>query len=297
MGFLLQALDRLLPDPHPQLVFEIGDQVLLGVRRSGEKIEADTRQPLPLPDEEDGGEQMAATLESAVGASLEHLRPLPGPHVAVLLPDHATRMAVFDFEKLPKRPQEMRRVVEERFAVSLPFDIRAARIAYRTQGGSGPPSVLATAVSSAHVRQCESAFQALGLIPGYVGLATASTLNLIGSGPMTLLVKLGGEALTMVASENGVVRLVRRISLPTPAPEDVREAVGEVLADLFPTVAYIEENLERPVARLLLCGFGSLLGPALQIMRSEVSVSVEPLAGADGKPESMGTAVRGYIHG
>ena len=297
MGFLLQALDRLLPDPQPPLVFEIGDGTLWGARRSGQSIEAIAERSFPLPPEQDSDGALGAALQSAVEEILPKLAPLPSADVAVLLPDHETRMAVFELERLPRRPQELRRTVEERFSNSLPFDARDARIAYRAQGGPRRPSVLATAASAMQVRQCESAFEAAGLVPGYVGLSTATVLQLVEAGPMTVLVKLGGDALTIVAVEDGVVRLVRRIALAIPASAEAKDAVDEVLADLFPTIVYIEENLRTPVSRLLLCGFGDLLEPALEIIRSEVQVSVESLLGADGRGESLASGLLGYVHG
>ena len=297
MGFLLQALDRLLPDPQPALVFEIGDGILCGARRSGQSFEAKAARPLPLPGDGAPDQEPLAALQSAVEEILPELAPLPSPHVAVLLPDHETRLAVFELEKLPRRPHELRRSVEERFSHSLPFDARNARISYRAQGGPRRPSVLATAASATRVRQCESAFEAAGLFPAYVGLSTAALLNLIDAGPMTVLVKLGSGALTIVAIEDAVVRLVRRIALAIPATEEAEAAVAEILADLFPTIVYIEENLETPVSRLLLCGFGNLLEPALEIMRPELQISVESLLDANGGGESLTPGVLGYVHG
>lgn len=297
MGLLLQALDRLLPDPQPALVFEIGDGILCGARRSGQALEARAFRPLPPPRGEVPEEERSDALQSAVKEILPELAPLPSPHVAVLLPDRETRMAVFEVEKLPRRPQELRRSVEERFRHSLPFDARSARIAFRAQGGPRRPSVLATAASAAHVRQWESAFEAAGLLPGYVGLSTAAVLNLIEAGPMTVLVKLGGGALTIIATEDGVVRLVRRIALAIRSDVEAEDAVGEILADLFPTIVYVEENLRAPVSRLLLCGFGELLGPALAIMRSELQIPVESLLDENGDGESPAPGLLGYVHG
>ncbi len=293
MGFLLQALDRLLPDPQPALVFEIGDGTLLGVRREGRTVQASAERPLPLPEEEDPDLGLATGLQPAVEEILQELDPLPSPHVAVLLPDYETRLAVFDLDKPSRLGQEIGRSVEERFSNSLPFE---ARIAYRAQGSSRRPSVLATAASAPRVRQCESAFEAAGLIPSYVGLSTAAVLNLVDAGPMTVLVKVGREALTMVAIDDGVVRLVRRIALAAAAPAEAEDAVGEILADLFPTIVYIEENLRAPVSRLLLCGFGELLAPALAILQSEVQVSAESLLDEDAAEDSWGAGLLGYLH-
>ena len=93
------------------------------------------------------------------------------------------------------------------------------------------------------------------------------------------------------------MRLVRRIALAVRSPADPDGAVNEILADLFPTVVYIEENLRTPVSRLLLCGFGDLLGPAIGIMESDVQVPVETLPGAGDNGDSRGAGLMGYLHG
>lgn len=297
MGFLLQALNRLVPDPRPGLVFEIGDEVLVGVRRSGRVIDASAERPIPAPAAEGAGAKRDPDLLAAIDGILRELAPVPSSNTAVLLPDRDARLAVFDLERLPRRTQELRSAVEKRLSHSLPFRIRDARISYRIQGGDSSPSVLAAAASAASVRRYEAAFEAAGLIPGYVGVATAAGLNLIEDGPMTVLAKLGGDALTIVAIEDGTVRLVRRIALAVRSPADPEGAVNEILADLFPTVVYIEENLRTPVSRLLLCGFGDLLGPATRIMESDVQVPVETLPGDGGNGDSRGAGLMGYLHG
>ena len=294
MGLLLQALDRLLPDPPPPLVFAIGDRALLGVRRSGPEVQARAERPLPPP----GGEAVdgpAAALESAVESVLRELEPVPGPHAAVLLPDGETRLAVFEFDRLPRRGRELRRAVQERFSKSLPFDARSARVAYRVQGGSLHPSVLATAASEAYVRQCEAAFEKSGLLPDHVGLSTAFALNLVETDEMTLAVKLGGQALTMVAVEGAVARLVRRIAVPEDLPSDPAGAVAEVLPDVFPTLVYIEENLGTPVSGVVVAGFDDLLEPALEVLRSELDFPVRPLVEPETEGAPCDAGLLGYL--
>lgn len=297
MRFLMQAVNRLLPDPPPALVFELGDGFLLGARRSAQSIEASAERALPSGAGAASGPGPDPALVNAINGILRELAPLSSPQAAVLLPDREARLAVFDLDRMPRRARDLRRAVEERFGQSLPFSVRDAHIAYRTQGSARRPSVLAAAASARIVRRCEAAFEAAGLVPGHVGLATAAALNLIEAGPMTVLAKLGGGALTIVATEEGQVRLVRRIALAIPDAADPASAVDEILADLFPTIVYIGENLRTPVWRLLLCGFGDLLQPATEIMQSEVQVPVETLSGASRDGASMGAGLLGYVHG
>ena len=296
MRSLLQFLDRLLPDPQPALVFEIGDGELAGARRSGRSIQALARRQLPA-DAEAGPGAAAEALRLAASEILAEIEPVPSPHAAILLPDTGTRMMVFEFDRLPLRSREVRRAVEERFANSLPCEPGDARIAYCAQGAGQSNSVLATAASASFVRACEEGLEAAGLLPGYVGLATVSTLSLVEPGPMAVLVKVGGEALTIVAVEHSVVRLVRRIALPGPFGPASGTGLDEILADLFPTLVYIEENLGTAVSRLLLSGFGDLLEPALEAMRSEFEFPVDPLVGSDSAGTTCGAGLAGYVHG
>ncbi len=295
MRFLLQSLDRLLPDPQPTLVFEIGDGAVIGVRRSGSSIHAFSERHLP-PTEDGESSADTGALEWAVSEILADLEPISGPHVAVLLPDSAVRVMVFEFDKLPLRSLELRRAVEERFGHSLPFDRDDARIAFRTQSAGDRNSVLATAASGEHVRTTEAAFEKAGLLPGYVGPSTAAALNLIQPGPMALLMKRGRTALTMVAVEHSVVHLVRRIAVAdTPEPEQ-DSALNEILADLFPTLVYIEENLGNRVSSLMLAGFEGPLGAALESMGTDFGFPVEPLLGDAGAVPPWGAGLMGYVH-
>lgn len=289
---MLQALDRLLPDPPPPLVFEIASGAVLGVRRDGPEILARAQRMLPLKPDGNAEGDLAAALE----AILPDLAPLPGPQAAVLLPDDETRLAVFEFDRIPRRAQELRQAVEARFRNSLPFDARTARIAVQAQIGSRPHLVLAAAAARQQVRACEEAFERVGLAPQYVGLSSASALNLVQRSGMTLLLKLGDRAMTLGALDSGVVRLVRRIALPEGLGTDPEQALQSIVADLYPTLVYIEENLGRPAECVLVCGLGELTGAALASLPSELSCRVEPLLDNEGDHPFSEAGLRGYIH-
>ncbi len=294
MARLLQALDRLLPDPPPSLVFEIGEDAVEGVRRNGTEIQAHAVHELPAAEDSDGELGFAEALQEAIGALLEAIGPVPSPDAAVLLPDADARLAVFEFDSVPRRARDMRLAIKERFHHGLPFDSKSARIAWRVQPGPRPVPVLATAAADDAVRRCEAACEGVGLNPGYVGLSTAAALNLVTDPAMTLVLKASGHTMTLAAVEAGVARMVRRIALPDGFAGDLDAAVREILPDLLPTLVYVEENFGRPAARLLVCGLGGSLQPVRDALAGEVSCPVELLVDA-----SMpgGTGLRGYIHG
>ena len=296
MGFFLQILDKVLPDPQPELVFEIGEGSVQGARWDGTNVLAHAERPLP-PTAAIDPEPIAGELDElrdAVADVVRDLGTLTTPHAAVLLPDNLGRLAVFEFERVPRRPRDLRRAVEERFHRSFSVDIRAARIGFHWQAGSRPASVLAATIPTAAVLHCEQAFKAAGLTPDYVGLATAACLRLIDDPDMAVLLKLSRGSMTMVAVENGIVRLVRQVALAPDFGEDAEKALEEILADLFPTLVYIGERLERPASRLLLTGLDGLLPQALDTLPREVGCPVMPLTDSTA-PDGVG--LRGYIHG
>ena len=294
---LLQALNRLLPDPAPMLAFELGDGMLVGVRRAGTSVLARSECKLPESDRAEIQPLPPEGLQDAIQAVLRELRPVSNPHAAVLLPDEAARMALFEFDKLPRKRQDLRNAVEERFRNSLPFDSRKARIAFRVQRGSSRPSVLATAVATEYLLPCEQAFEAAGLCPGFVGSSCSSALNLVRDPGMAVLLKRGGQSMTITAVEDETVRLLRRIALPDVHEADAAAGVREVLADLFPTLVYIEENLGSKVARLLVAGFGELQSTLLAALPRELGHPVEPLMEHQAAAGSCGAGVMGYLHG
>ena len=294
---LLQALNRLLPDPQPTLVFEIGEGVLMGARRTGTSVVDRAEHDLPVPDRADAQPQPPQGLQDAIQAVLGELQPVASPHAAVLLPDEAARLALFEFDKLPRKPQDLRNAVEERFRNSLPFDSRKARIAYRVQRVGERPSVLAVAVATEYLLHCEEAFEAAGLRAGFVGSSCASALNLVRDTSMAVLLKRDGRSMTITAVEDGTVRLLRRIAMPNAQDTDAETGVREVLADVFPTLVYIEENLGSTVARLLVVGFGEMQSTLLAALPQELGSPVEPLLGQQAAGASCGAGLMGYVHG
>ena len=297
MGFLLRALDRLLPDPRPLLVFEIGDRALLGARRNGRTILARAERKLPARTASEGEGDPLAGLGEALRDLLRELGPLPSPHAAILLPDGETRLALFEFDSLPRRSHDLRRSVEERFRNSLPYDTHAARIDFSVQKRSDGPSVLAAAAATEYVRRCEREFERAGLIPGHVSPSSVAALNLVEDPGMALLVKLASNSMTMLAIDDGVVRLVRRVGLPADLATDSVETIREILADLFPTLVYIDENLGADTSLLRVAGPDELLGPALERLPGELGIPVEPLLELERSSDTCEAGLLGYVHG
>ena len=296
---MLRILDRLLPDPPPPLVFEIGEGFLVGVRRTGAAVEARARRELPAGVMEisssAAGIVDADSLRALLEEMLVELAPIPRPAAALFLPDAASRLTVLDFDALPSKREEVRSLIEFRLKKAVPFDIGAARMSYRLQNSRGAPSVLVAAAAGESVRPLEQLFAKLGLRLGFVSLASASMLNLVSAEEMTLVTKLGGSTMTMTAVDESAVRLVRSVEAPAEF-EATESTLSEWVADMYPTFAYIEDRFGSPVAKLLLAGFGEALESAVDCFVREFGCPVEALRSANGVVGAEDAGIEGYLH-
>ena len=297
MGLLLQALDRLLPDPHPPLVIEIGDREIAGARREGRKLLASCRRELPETALDQTGVQLPDGLAVAIEGMVAELAPHSSRMTALLLPDSAVRLALFEFESLPRRAGDLRKAVEARFQGSLPYDVGTARVSFQRQRPGPRPTVLAAAAPLAYVRHCEQAVRLCGFVPTFVSAAAAGTLNMVGAEGTEMLLRLSARALTVAAVADRTVKLLRRISLPGGIDPDPASAIRDVMSDVLPTLAFLQEHLGAEISRVLLTGFGVLQEPLLEAVADSLAVPSDSLpVGGDAAAE-CGPGLLGYVHG
>lgn len=301
-GSLMYQSLQLVGDPPPLLVFEISEQGVAGVRRNPKTLAVEARAFCPLPQ---GAVEASAVKENvhnpeelrqAVEAVLQQLGPVRRPDVALILPDDSSRLTVLDLDKLPADARERLALIRWRLKKTVPFDIDRARISYLPQPSASGVSVLVAATPPEVVQQYEAPFQLAGLFPGYVSLSTAAALNLTRGGGMNVLAKMAGRTLTIVALQNGAVRMIRHVDLAEHSPGAVEARLQDMVSDLFPTCVFIKDNLGTPVSKLLLCGFGSLLQPALDFFPRELGCEVEPLRSPGGVVSGNEAGLWGYMH-
>jgi len=297
---MLQLLNKLLPDPPAPLVFEIGEGLLIGVRRTGSTVEARARRELPPNVLEVSSHEVKIVDTAALHALFEEilveLAPIPRPTAALLLPDAASKLAVLEFESLPSKPEELRSLIEFRLKKTVPFDIRAARLSYQVQSSRRTPSVLVAATPGEAVWPFEELLREFGLHLGFISLSSASMLNLVSAKEMTLVTKLSGNIMTMAAVDESAVRLVRSVESPQASDGDLEASLSRFVADLYPTFVYIEDNLGAPVSKLLLAGFGASLGPAAEYFAHELGCDVDALRSPNGILGPDDAGIEGYLH-
>jgi len=89
--------------------------------------------------------------------------------------------------------------------------------------------------------------------------------------------------LTLMVLKEGVLKLVRCLEL------------GDVAADLYPTFAYVEDQLGAKAERLVLCGFGPLTEEYQRQFQKDLQIPVEALRTHVGAPGEGNAGLLGYL--
>lgn len=276
---------RLVKDPPPSHLFELSEAGLAFARdgQNGfEPFEPGTLVVSPVTDN--------ILREEAIGEALERAAPMNGAKkrrpAAVILPDYAARVTVLDFDSFPSAAEEQLSLVRFRVKKTIPFDIESAAVNYYVQpavpnSGSKKVDVLAVTVALEVIARYEALFRNAGFHPGIVTTSTLAALNLYRGTGIVVLAKLTGNVLTVTVLAENTIKLFRCVTLEESSEE-------EILAVLHPTFAYVEDELNSPARKLILCGFP--YGPP-----EGMDCEVELLDSRYGQPESFNAGLLGYL--
>ena len=165
-----------------------------------------------------------ASLQAALRATLERAGALSGGDLSLVLPDPAVRIALVPAAGLRGRGREADEVVRFQLHKALPFDVRAARLAWRLVGEQALVVVAPDEVVSGY----EDALEALGFRPGLVeagGLALADSLGGAGQGDV-LLVNWDEGYVSFILLRDGAPLLIRTLPGESGPDAVARHAVG-----------------------------------------------------------------------
>ncbi len=272
---ILQKLAAIFQDPPPEYVFEIGPHSVAMARAVGgaqplvEELDPKVISPSPLRDnvlDPDALDQAVRKLVAAAGSGRRQRR------AALILPDHSARVSVLDFDHFPSKVEEQLPLLQFRLKKSLPYDIDSAAISYFTQPltRTGKREVIIVATPLEVVARYEAPFRAANIHTGIVTISHLAMLDLIPATGVIIVAKLSGAILTVMAVDNGVLRLARSLEL-------TELTLDEIAADLYPTFAYCEDSLGSRPETLQLCGFGDLALEAGRRFEDELAAKVESL--------------------
>jgi len=258
---LFGHLARLVQDPPPEFVFELSEAGIAychGGDPAFEPLEPGVLNPSPVDDNLPRPERASALLQAIAPR-------LPGAkakvrRAAVILPDHAARVSVLDFDAFPSNAAEQLALVRFRVKKTVPFDIDSAAVSYFAQpvaakngGGSKRHEVVAVTVALEVLARYEALFRNAGFHPGEITTSSLAALNLYPEPQHRaeapgVFAKLAGRVLTVMVIASGRLRLFRCLALEAASEMEIRGV-------LQPTLAYAEDELGAKVERLTVCGF------------------------------------------
>lgn len=281
-----QGLFRFLHDPPPDLVFEISEAGIAFARSGAapgfHALPAGVIATSPLVDNVLKPEAFQEAVRSVVGSSGGRKRG----RAVLILPDYCARVSVLDFDTFPTDPKEQLALVRFRMRKSVPFDVETAVVGYHPQPGKGPTEVVVVVAALEIVARYEAPFRAVGLHPGFVTTSALAFAELNHAPGISILARLNGRVLTVLVMNGISLRLVRTVELTAVGPD-------EVLQVLFPTVAYIEDEMGSKPSRLALCGFGEI-GQHPEWLE-ELGIPVETLRSRFGLPNGANAGLHGYL--
>ena len=275
---LVRRIDRWLHAmPHPSLVVEIAPGHVAGALwGSGPGVLEDVVvEALPV------GSIMPSPVENniaqpdAVRGALRRVFnriPARGVPVAVLVPDPVVRVFILPFENLPRRADEALALLRWRLKKSVPFDVEETVVSWMRQRGRDGSLELVTTVARQRIaREYEEIVESVGASTGVLLSSTLAALPLIEERGATLLVRLSGKSLTGVIVRDTNLCVYRSTDMPADASLIEPQAV---LDEIFPAVAYYQDNWGAPVDRVRFSGFGGREAVFGRALSSELKVAV-----------------------
>jgi type IV pilus assembly protein PilM len=288
---ILDQLTRLWSDPPPAYAFEVSEAgVAFAPPDAPSQIKFRPFEPgvllvSPSHDNVQNAESFAAHIAALAPQNGRKRRT-----AAVILPDYCARVQVLDFDSFPDDAGEQLSLIRFRLRKSVPFDIESAVVSYSVQppGANGKLDVIAALVAKEIVTRYEAPFRAAGFAPGFVTTSTMAMLNLAPRSGRSIVLKLSGRVLSLLALDGERLKLARCVELDAVSPEDV-------LAVLYPTLAFIEDEMSERAERLLMCGFGDQGREWALAWQQELQLPVEALRSRFGAPGSYNAGLLGYL--
>ncbi|MCL6545282.1 MAG: hypothetical protein K6T61_08625 [Bryobacteraceae bacterium] len=290
---LSRMLARWLKDPPPPYAFELSEAGIAAAytgkppRLSFTPLEPDVISVSPVRDNVLRPETLLAQVRALVPADGSRRKR----RAALILPDYAVRVTVLDFDNFPSNPSEQLSLIRFRMKRSVPFDVDSAALSYYPQpdGHGGKRVEAVVAISPLEiVTRYEWPFRQAGFQPGWVTTSALAALELLPGVGLHVLVKRTGRILTLAVLSAGVLKLFRAIELAEYTSQ-------EIAGHLYPTAAYIEDQLGAAPESFWLCGFGADTQPLCRWLESELGPRAQSLPAPHGAPGEFDAGLHGYL--
>jgi type IV pilus assembly protein PilM len=265
--------------PQPACVCEVAADHVAAARwsKNGGKLEAEAHEtiepgvlkPSPVDTNLLNVEKLRDSIRKVLGKVCTK-----GEAVALLLPDPVVRVFILPFETLPRKAADALPILRWRLKKSVPFDVENTSISWMRQTArDGSLEVISAVARLPIVREYEEAVEAAGMTPGVVLSSTLACLPLLDEPGATMLIRMRGNTLTSL-----IVRGSNLCVYRTSAVADGRLVDVKILADeVFPAVAYYQDNYDGELDRVLLVGFGDAQNTVERSLTADLKVPVTPL--------------------
>jgi type IV pilus assembly protein PilM len=281
-----------IEDPPPRFVFELSGAGI-AVARPGnppeigfEPLDPDVIAVSPVHDNVLRMDELTACVEAIAGG-----KDRKRGRAVLILPDYSVRVSVLDFDAFPSDAGQQLGLVRFRIKKTVPFDLESASIGYYAQphlGNAKARDVVAAAAPIEVLARYEAPFRAAGLEPGLVTTSSLCALELLKQeSGISVMVKLSGLSMVVAVLDRGVLKLLRTIELTTAD-------AAEIASHLYPTFAYIEDQLAAKAGRVFVSGFGPSLEPLRAALDHE-DPELEPLRSQFGMPGQNNAGLLGYL--
>ena len=289
MATLIEKLAGLLKDPPPDFVFEITGEGIAWARPGAgappafAALEPGILNVSPLTDNVVKPDALADKIRAIAGAGGGRKRG----SAVVILPDYSARVAVLGFDVFPTDPKEQLSLVRFRMKKSVPFDVESAVVSFHAQpAGKGKTECVVAVAALEIVARYEAAFRAAGLHPGLVTTASMAMVELLPEKGVSVLTRLSGRYLSVLVANGQVMRLVRTVEL-------TEGTADEMLGVLFPTLAFVEDEMGGSASHIYFVGFD--VGGRLPDWVSELQVPAETLKSRFGTPSAANAGLLAYL--
>jgi type IV pilus assembly protein PilM len=286
---LLDRITALVKEPPPAYAFELSEKGIASshaAAQSFRELPEGTISVSPVHD----NVQKPADLSAAVAG----LYPAANGNkkrrtAALIVPDYSCRLQILDFDSFPEKPEEQLQLVRFRVKKTIPFDIDAAGIGYHAQrAASGKLDVVVAVIALEILARYEAPFRAAGYHTGYITTSALAALNLAPDSGVTVFAKLSGHVLTVVVLDGTYLKLIRCLEIESVSPE-------AVLSILYPTVAYVEDELQTSPNQLAVCGFGEYLHEWGVDWHQELGLPVQPVSSRLGPAGTFNAGLLGFL--
>lgn len=290
---VIHRFAQFLKDPPPDYIFELSEEGIALARRGRplqlgfRKLSPGVIEASPLKDNVLKPGELAQELKSMTPEADSRKRR----RAALILPDYCGRVVVLDFDAFPSDHQEQLSLVRFRIKKSVPFDVEEAAISFYPQPVSGNGKkyeVVAAVLSLEILARYEAPFRSLGFHPGFVTLSPLAGLELVRHSGIAVMAKRNGRALSVSVLHEGRLKLMRSVELDYQTEE-------EMAAVLYPTFAFVEDEMGARPNLLVLAGFGPGFDQVAPLWQAGLDVPVEPARSRHGIPLAANTGLLGYL--